>query len=462
MTTGVLPASFRDPAGFVWSDDGTLYRQVNEQFREHYDDLITSGLYDALVSKGLLIRHEEVALAGPRPGAYKVIRPERVELVSYPYEWCFGQLRDAALVTLEAQKVAMEFGMSLRDASAYNLQFHRGRPVVIDTLSFERYEVGRPWVAYRQFCQHFLAPLALMSYRDVRLSSLLRQYIDGIPLDLAADLLPFRTRIKPSLFLHLHANARMIVRYERREMSERTAQRRMSKHALIGLVAGLERAVRKLQWEPGRSAWRDYYDELDHYSSEAAGQKSELVADFVAQTSPSVVWDLGANVGSFGRLAAAGGAFVVCFDVDPACVELNYRRSIDAGETTLLPLVCDLTNPSPALGWSHSERMSMAERGPADLVLALALVHHLAIGNNVPFDRLAAFFAALGHHLAIEFVPKDDPMVVKMLSTRADVFDGYHEEGFVRAFEQLFDIERCERLADSARSLYLMRKRADN
>jgi hypothetical protein len=233
----------------------------------------------------------------------------------------------------------------------------------------------------------------------------------------------------------------------------------MSKHALGGLVAGLDRAVRKLRWEPGPSAWRDYYDDSDHYSSTAAGRKQELVREYVGQAAPRVVWDLGANVGAYGRLAAAAGAFVVCFDVDPACVELNYRRSIEAGEPTLLPLVCDLTNPSPALGWSHQERMSMAERGPADLVLALALVHHLAIGNNVPFERLAAFFASLGDRLIVEFIPKDDPMVVKMLSTRTDVFDGYHEDGFVSAFGNYFQVERREVLSESARSVYLMRKR---
>ncbi len=460
MTTGVLPASFRDPAGFVWADNGTLYRQINDAYRAHYDALMSSGLYEALVGRGLLVPHEEVAVPGPRPGAYKVIRPEVVEFVSYPYEWCFGQLRDAALITLETQKLAMDFGMSLRDASAYNVQFQRGRPVLIDTLSFERYEEGRPWVAYRQFCQHFLAPLALMSYRDVRLGSLLRQYIDGIPLDLASELLPFRTRLKPPLALHLHAHARMIVRYGRREVSQRATKRRFGKHAFTGLVAGLERAVRKLHWEPGLSAWRDYYEESDHYSSAATDEKTQLVAEFVAQTSPRVVWDLGANIGTFGRVAATNGAFVACFDIDPACVELNYRRSVEAGETRLLPLVCDLTNPSPALGWSHAERMSMAERGPADLVLALALVHHLAIGNNVPFDRLAAFFACLGDRLVIEFVPKDDPMVAKMLSTRTDVFDAYNEEGFVSAFGDLFEVERRERLTESPRSLYLMRKRA--
>jgi hypothetical protein len=459
MTTGVVPASFRDPAGFVWSDNGTLYRQINEAYHAEYDALMSSGLYGVLVSKRLLVAHEEVAVEGPRPGAYKTIKPDRVELVSYPYEWCFGQLRHAALTTIEVQKLALEHGMSLRDASAYNVQFHRGRPVLIDTLSFERYEEGRPWVAYRQFCQHFLAPLALMAYRDVRLGSLLRQYIDGIPLDLAAELLPRRTRWRPSLALHLHAHARMMARYGKREIPQSARRRRMTKQALTGLIGGLERAVRKLKWEPPPSAWRDYDETKDHYSAEATDQKGELVAAIVAETKPRIVWDLGANVGSYSRIAASGGAFVASFDVDPGCVELNYRQTVAAGETSLLPLVCDLTNPSPALGWSHSERMSMSQRGPVDLILALALIHHMAIGNNVPFDRLGAFFAELGDRLVIEFVPKDDPMVQTMLSTRSDIFTDYNEHRFERAFERWFEIERREPLRDSPRTLYLMHKR---
>ena len=192
-----LGGSFRDPNGFVFVSEGTLYRQVNKSYQRHYDLLYSSGLYEALVSRHLLIAHDECDyLPHGNDQIYKVLRPLPVPFVSYPYEWCFSQLKDAALVTLDLQKRALAHNMVLKDASAYNIQFLDGKPLLIDTLSFETYEEGRAWVAYRQFCQHFLAPLVLMSQKDIRLSQLLRVYIDGIPLDLAASLLPKRTYLQ--------------------------------------------------------------------------------------------------------------------------------------------------------------------------------------------------------------------------------------------------------------------------
>jgi hypothetical protein len=246
-----IGASFRDPAGFVFEKDGRLFRQINRGFADEFDAFVSSGLYRYLVDEGLLIPHVEHAIgtvSSPAPAlAHRMIEPERVGFVSYPYEWCFSQLKDAALATLSIQSKALERGFSLRDASAFNIQFHRGRPLLIDTLSFERYREGEPWVAYRQFCQHFLAPLALAAHVDARLSLLARQFIDGIPLELAAAMLPFRTRLSPSLFIHLHLHARS----QRRFASvTRVKKRRVSAFALRGLVDSLAGAVRGLHWTP--------------------------------------------------------------------------------------------------------------------------------------------------------------------------------------------------------------------
>lgn len=200
--------SFRDPSGFVFRQDGIIYRHVNIVYKENYDYLITSGLYQDLTGRGLLIPHDEVDIDYAKSeSAYKTLRPKLVEFISYPYEWCFSQLKDAALTTLQIQKRSLEYGMTLKDASAYNIQFMAGKPTLIDTLSFEKYHEGEPWVAYKQFCQHFLAPLALMSYRDIRLNQLFRIYIDGVPLDLASSLLPLRTRFNPPLLFHIHLHA---------------------------------------------------------------------------------------------------------------------------------------------------------------------------------------------------------------------------------------------------------------
>jgi len=457
MPDGRLAASFRDPGGFLFRRDGVLYRQVNASCADDLRLLHDSGLYDALTGKGLLVPHAEAPRDLGDEAAACVIAPREIPFVSYPYEWCFSQLKDAALATLRIQKLALKHGMVLKDASAYNIQFDDGRPVLIDTLSLAAYAEGEPWVAYRQFCQHFLAPLALMARVDVRLLSLLRTHIDGVPLDLAARLLPWRTRLSPGLLMHIHLHAASQKKHENTQGGAKA--RRVSRQALTGIVDSLRGAVRKLAWRPGGTEWGDYYRDTN-YSDDAFAAKRDLVASFLDRAAPATVWDLGANDGTFSRLAAARGAFTVAADVDPAAVELGWRQVKERGEKGLLPLRMDLTNPSPALGWNHAERASLLARGPADCVLALALVHHLAIGNNVPLERLAAFLARAGRTLIIEFVPKSDSQVRRLLATREDVFPGYDRAGFEAAFAGHFAPEAVQDIPGTERTLYLMRARA--
>jgi hypothetical protein len=462
VSEGALPASFRDPSGFLFYRGDTLYRQINESHRAHYGRLLDSGLYDELAQEGQLIPHQEVDVKPARSdGAYKVIQPEPITFVSYPYEWCFGQLKDAALLTLRAQRKAMDRGMSLQDASAYNVQWRGGRPVLIDTLSFVTYEEGRPWIAYRQFCQHFLAPLALMAYKDVRLGQLARVYIDGVPLDLAASLLSMRARSRASLAMHIFAHARSQRKHADSEVGPGAgSEKSFSERAFRGLIESLEGAVRRIEWTPPPSEWSGYYEEGASYSEESAQHKESLVGELLQRISPKTVWDLGANVGHYSRIAAASGASTVSFDIDPACVEANYRRVVKEKERDVLPLLLDLTNPSPSLGWAHEERHSLLQRGPVDAVMALALIHHLAIANNVPLERAASYLSDLGKWLIIEFVPKDDPMVQRLLASRQDIFVDYTREGFERAFSTRFSVERTDELSGSSRGLYLMRGKA--
>lgn len=458
MTSRALPSSFRDPSGFLFRRDGRLFRQINQVYAEDYRLLMESGLHDRLVDKGLLIPHREVEIDPPGPDvAFRVIEPELVPFISYPYEWSFSQLQDAALTTLRIQKLALKHGMTLKDASAYNVQFHRGRPLIIDTLSFTAYEDGAPWVAYRQFCQHFLAPLALMAHKDVRLGSLLRTGIDGVPLDLASALLPLRTRLDMGLLMHIHAHAASQKKHEDRRKSARDTT--ISSRAMVGIVDSLRGCVRKLKWKPAGTEWGSYYSDTN-YSDASLARKRELVAALLAQTDATTVWDLGANNGFFSRVASDRGLFTISSDIDPVAVEKNWREVKEKGEQNLLPLLMDLTNPSPDLGWDHAERTSFLGRGPADTVLALALIHHLAISNNVPLPRLAGFFARAGRWLIIEFVPKGDSQVDRLLATREDVFPDYHEAGFEAAFSQEFDIVSSESIEGSKRTLYLLKRRA--
>ncbi|MEW6029965.1 MAG: class I SAM-dependent methyltransferase [Chloroflexota bacterium] len=454
-----LGASFRDPNGFLFSRGGILYRQVNRAYADDYARLMESGLYEKLVKAGLLVPHTEVDEKPPDPSlAFKVIQPLRLPFISYPYEWSFDQLKDAALATLSIQKRALKLRMSLKDASAYNIQFLDGKPILIDTLSFEVYREGEPWVAYRQFCQHFLAPLSLMTHCDVRLSQLMRVYIDGVPLDLASRLLPARTKFNFGLGTHIHLHARAQTRYADANVKQERIKRQMSKNAFIGLIESLEGTVRKLEWIPAGTEWGNYYD-ITNYSDSAFIHKKEIIAGWLEKIKPASVWDLGANNGEFSRLASGIGIPTVAFDIDPAAVEQNYQKIKSAKEQNLLPLVLDLTNPSPALGWANEERDSFAQRGPVDAVFALALIHHLAISNNVPLPRLAEFFHGLGKWLIIEFVPKGDSQVDKLLRSREDIFPDYTREGFERAFGDRFSIREAVDVRESMRRMYLLESR---
>lgn len=434
-----IGSSFRDPSGFLFRRDGVLLRQVQERYRPHYEQLMTSGLYAALTAEGLLVPHEERPLSeAATAGAAFVLRPEFLPFISLPYEWGFAQRQAAALLTLRVQELALAHGMTLKDASAFNVQFRGVEPVLIDTLSFERYVEGRPWVAYRQFCQHFLAPLLLQARVDVRLGALLRQYLDGIPLDLASALLPRGSWLQPGVLMHVHLHARSIRTHaatEGAKAGERTAGAgpRVSRAGLEGVLASLRSAVSGLSWQAG-TEW-GHYEETHNYDAAGRASKQGLVADFVRAAQAQRVIDLGANAGEYSRVARdAGAALVVAADGDPMAVERGFQRLRAAGEAGVHPLLVDLTNPAPAQGWNHGEWPSLAARGPFDAVLALALVHHLAIGNNVPLEGVAQMLAALGRQVIIEWVPKPDPQVQRLLSAREDIFDGYTEDSLVAAF----------------------------
>lgn len=455
------PSSFRDRSGFVFFRGFEVYRQINNEYADIYEELIGSGLYDELVRKHCLIEHEEVSLDHAfSDGVYKVIKPRYIPFISYPYEWCFSQYKAAALLTLEIQRTALEYGMSLKDASAYNIQFIGCKPVLIDTLSFEKYTEGTPWVAYRQFCQHFLATLALICYRDIRLGQLMRVFIDGLPLDLVSGLLPFRTKTKFSLVSHIHLHAKAQKRFSDKGFNRKKG--RVSRIGFIGIIDSLKSAVQGLNWDPESAVWSDYYG-TTNYTERGFIHKREIVSIFLdeilgEQEGGKTLWDFGSNVGEFSRIASSKGFQTISLDADPHVVEQNYLKAVREGEKNLLPLLCDFTNPSPDIGWENKERSSLLRRGPADVVLALAVIHHLAISNNVPLSNLAKFFSSICNSLIIEFIPKSDSMVQKLLSTRENIFRDYNQECFEHEFKNYFSFHRALPVKDSERSIYSMRK----
>jgi len=451
------PGSYRDPSGFVFRRDGVLYRQVNARFSDDWNTFLLSGLHDELIQRGMLVADAPAPLdLAPEPDAVAVIRPEQIGFISYPYEWSFSQLKDAALLTLDVQAVAAEHGMTLRDASAFNVQFLGGKPILIDTLSFERQRTDEPWKPYRQFCEHFLAPLALMARRDGRLGLLLRTFLDGVPLDLASELLPRRTRWSPGMAAHLHLHARA----QRRHADAPEAPARkvtMSEARRRALLDHLRRAVSGLHLPAHGTQWADYAGQTS-YSAAGTASKEAIVRGMLEAIGGKRAWDVGANTGRYSAIVAEAGYEVLAIDGDWAAVERHYLALRAAGDTRIMPLLADLAAPSPGIGWGNAERQSLLDRADADVVVALALVHHLAIGRNVPLPMLSSLLARLAPNLVIEWVPKDDPMVQRLLAAREDIFPDYFLGGFRAAFERHFQIVSEQSIEDSGRVMFQMRR----
>ena len=446
-------SSFRDRSGFLFYYENEIYRIINFSYKKQYEKFMNSELYQKLEEKNLIISHSEIENLDIDCDYYKIIKPEKIPFISYPYEWSFSQLKDAALLTLRIQKAAMKYGMTLKDGSAFNIQFHNGHPIFIDTLSFEIYEEGQIWKPYKQFCQHFLAPLALISKKDVRLNLLSKTFIDGIPIDLAAKLLPKTTFGNFGLMAHIHAHAKSQKHYE--DKDAKIKQKTLSKRSFEGLIESLKSSIEKMTWNEDSTEWGDYYSDTN-YTEKSFEEKKQFISLAIDQVKPKLVWDMGANTGVFSRLASTKGINTISYDIDPLAVEKNYLSSSQNSEQNILPLILDLTNPSSGIGWNHDERMSIIQRGPADMVFALALVHHLAISNNVPLNKIAEFFSQISKFLIIEFVPKSDSQVKRLLLTRDDIFENYDEKNFEIEFSKFFKIINSKKILDSERTIYIM------
>ena len=450
----IIPSSFRDKSGQVFQYEGQIVRTVSFSYRQTYDFLISSGLYRKLASLGYLIEHKEndqLKKNFASANIYKILKPKVIPQISYPYEWCFSALKEAALLTLNIQKTALKYGMTLKDASAYNIQFSGVTPVFIDTLSFRRLGKNQPWVAYRQFCQHFLLPLSLMAYRDLRLNLLLKNHLDGIPLDLGVKLLPLKAALNFHVFINLYLQ-RFFGKMVRSEVNGKE-KATVGKTGLEGIIDSLINAVSSLKLAENKSTWSDYYEmrEMNDYSQE----KEHLVNEWLGLIKPHEVIDLGGNIGTYSRLAAKGAVSVISTDFDSLSVEINYRLCRQSGIMNILPLIIDLVNPSPGIGWRNQERPPFEKRFQGDTVMALALIHHLYFSNNLPFDHLADFFAYFGKYLLIEFIDRDDLQVKLLMERRDDDHSAYTKKNFEKAFSDKFRLIKSRDLRTKNRSLYL-------
>jgi hypothetical protein len=449
------PSSFRDPSGFIFEKDKIIYRQVNRVFKDHFDFFISSGFYDKLVKQKLLIPHEIINENLTGSGEwYITLKPEQIEFISYPWEWSFDLLKDAALLTLRLAKESIASGMVLKDASPYNVQWHKGNLIFIDTLSFEKYNPDEPWIAYRQFCENFLAPLLLMHYSKNSLQPLLLAYPDGIPLNIAKSLLPLKSKFSLHNYLHIHFHASLTGKKER---SKQTGKK-FSKQKFLNLISSLELAINKLKSPVILTAWSSYYAEASQ-RNDYLEQKKGIINKWLDQMSGvKTAADLGANDGEFSILLSSRNIQTVAADFDPYCINKLYNKITKTSEKNIQPLIVDLSNPSPYIGVNNKERESLISRLQPDLVLALALIHHLAIGKNIPCEKLADFFQTICKKLIIEFVPKEDEKVQLMLNGKKDIYSTYTEENFMKAFGQYYSVEKKEIISGTGRTLYMMKK----
>ncbi|OGG06490.1 hypothetical protein A3B48_00280 [Candidatus Gottesmanbacteria bacterium RIFCSPLOWO2_01_FULL_40_10] len=454
----INPSSFRDKSGYVFrTQSGLIIRTVNKIYQEDYDHLIKSGLLNELFKNNLLVSHREEEVGKYFPGdssIYKILAPRKIPFVTYPYEWSLSQLKEAALLTLKAARLALKYGMILKDASAYNVQFVGTKPVLIDTLSFEKRKKNNPWPAYRQFCQHFLAPLALVSFRDARLINLSGDFIDGIDLDMAVNLLPRRFMLNIHLFIHLylHSKGQKLLG---KKSPEKINPGPVDSNKIANLFESLEQAVNSCGKKKASGFWAQYYSD-NNYSVTALEYKKKIIADAFKKTSKSVAVDIGANTGLFSRLVAKNSRYVISLDSDPDALDVNFNLAQQKGIGNILPLFADITNPSPAIGWRNLERQSLIERLPGSNVLALAITHHLYFSNHLSFLSQADFFNSFAESLLIEYIPDSDSQVNSLIGMRTLDLSTYSEKQFTGDFGKYFRIIKRFPVNQSKRVIYLM------
>ena len=454
-------SSYRDPSGFIFTKDNIIFRAINNIYKENYIYFMESGLYKELCSKNYIIPHEETEELNniiSDENIFKIIKPKKIPFITYPYEWCFSQLKDAAILTLKIQKIALKYNMILKDASAYNIQFLDGKPIFIDTLSFEMYNGDSTWIAFNQFTKHFIVPLILMSYKDIRLNQLLISNIDGIPVDLANNILPISSKLNPFVFMNIKMQTKFQKKYENKDQNVvENKDINNNKDKLINLNIYLQDNLNKLKLKLKNTEWGEYYSDTN-YDDISFQHKKTIVEDFINISNPTSLWDFGANNGLFTRIASNKNINSLAFDIDPLACEFNYNQIKENNEKNILPVLFDLTNPSPSIGWANEERDSISYRDKPDIIMALALIHHLAISNNLNFDKIANYFSSLSKKLIIEFVPKEYSQVQKLLLTRKDIYEEYNIEHFETSFSKYYKIINKKNINNSKRTIYLMEK----
>ncbi len=409
-------SSFRDPSGYIFLDEGVIKRLISPIYFNQYKALKTSGFFNKLFKAELLIPHEEISATKTEI----ILQPEQIPFITYPYEWSFNQYKEAALLTLKLQKYSLEHGFSLKDASTFNVTFHKGKSIFIDTLSFDFYLDNTPWRAYKQFISHFLGPLVLAHYHGAKSLKLMHNFIDGIPVKMVASMLPFKTKLNPFLYSNIHLLARFEDKHKE-DYQGKIKKASLSKKAQLNIIESLYGYIKKLELKE-QSEWENYYCKTN-YTDDAFNFKAGIINKWMDSIRPKTLIDIGGNDGTFVRRINYDINQALVCDIDNNAIDCNYRNIKEKNEQHITPFVLDILNPSAAIGFNNKERQSFLDRIKVfnpDVTLALALIHHMSLSGNITFNMSAKFFASFSKYLIIEFPKREDSWVERLLSTKGE------------------------------------------
>jgi ribosomal protein L11 methylase PrmA len=436
MTATFDPGSFRDPAGRILTCEGRIFRAVSQSKADEAKSVLDTRFFKRRIGTSIVstwLPSDEVArsvLEGLSPHYALLLEHEKLGVVSYPFEWPFSLLKKAAELHLELHLEALDEGWDLSDSSAYNVQFAGSRPVFIDTLSFKRYSEGSYWGGYKQFCEQFLSPLLLTAYCDIPYNEWYRGALNGIDVRALATVLPMSARFSLQAQMHIFMHARLLNRVQSHKRQADAEPRKLPLASFKGILRGMLQFVRSLKRKDHNSSYWKEYEFKNSYSADDSERKRAAVSRFVSDSGAKFVLDVGCNSGDFSEVCLASGArSAVGFDFDQGALEAAVSRA-DEKSLPLLPLYQDLTNASSPQGWAHEERKSIEERVKPDAVVALAVLHHLIVGKNIPMESAIKWVVGLAPTGLIEFVPKQDPMLQGMLAHREDIFPNYTEDCF--------------------------------
>ena len=458
QTKNAHSSSFRDPSGYIFVENGEIKRAINPIYFKQYKALTESGFFESLFKSGLLIPHEELSSSEEQI----IIRAERIPFITYPYEWSFNMYKEAALLTLRLQKYSLEKGFSLKDASAFNISFHKGKAVFIDTLSFDFYAENSPWRAYKQFITHFFGPLLLAHYHGAQMLKLMSNFIDGIPVKMVSSMLPSKTKLSALLYSNIHLLAKLEEKHNEDYKGEAKVAS-LSKKGQLNIIKSLYNHIKKLELKE-KSEWGNYYDKIN-YTDDAFVEKSQIINTWVEQIKPRTLIDVGGNDGTFVRKLNSEVEIALVCDIDNNAVDFNYQTMKLNKEDTMLPFVLDVLNPSSAIGLNNKERDSFLARIKAftpDVTFALAVIHHMSLSSNVPFERSAEFFAGFSKYLVIEFPKREDSWVQRLLKSKGEFkehFGFYNLENFIEKYTKVFELVEQSDIVNSSRTLLLLKKK---